>query len=54
MKDLIFPNDTMNQFEILQKENFMLVAEILRDSKIIKSIPAFQDFYKPIKITRTR
>ena len=54
MKDLIFPNDKMNQFGILQKENFMLVAEILRDSKLIKSIPAFQDFYKPIKITRTR
>ena len=48
MKDLIFPNKNMDNFEMLSKDNYMLVAEKLKEGGLIKEFPAFDSLYKPV------
>ena len=50
MKDLIFPNKKMEQFENLAKENYMLVADKLKEGGLIKEIPAYDKLYKPVDL----
>jgi NitT/TauT family transport system substrate-binding protein len=48
MKDLIFPSKNMNEFENLSKDNYMLVADKLKEGGLIKEIPAYDVLYKPV------
>ncbi len=49
MKDLIFPSGSIKNFEKLSKENYMLVGKKLMESSLIKNIPDYENFYKPVE-----
>ncbi len=48
MKDLIFPNKSNKQFGILSEKDYKFVAEKLLENGLIKKIPDFKLFYKPL------
>lgn len=52
MKDLIFPSNKMDNFENLSPANYTFVGEKLKEVKLIKDIPSFDSFYKPIIIRK--
>ncbi len=48
MKDLMFPDGGMNGFEELSRDSYLLVARNLREEGLIKTIPAYEELYKPV------
>jgi NitT/TauT family transport system substrate-binding protein len=54
MKDLIFPSSNTNDFEMLQMDNYLLVAKQLYENKLIDHIPSYYEVYKPIKLSKEK
>lgn len=47
MKDLMFPGERMDGFGELSRDSYLLVAGNLREEGLIKSIPPYEELYKP-------
>ena len=54
MKDLIFPANKMDNFEKLPKDNYLLVANKLREGEFINEIPEYDSLYKPVIIRQVK
>jgi len=54
MKDLIFPANKMDNFEKLPKDNYLLVANKLREGEFINEIPEYDSLYKPVIIRKVK
>jgi len=54
MKDLIFPANKMDNFEKLPKDNYLLVANKLREGGFINEIPEYDSLYKPVIIRKVK
>ena len=50
MKDLYFPSKKIDNFELLPAENYMLLARILLENKLISKIPEYNSLYKPLNL----
>lgn len=48
MKDLIFPDKSMKKFGTLSEKDYKFVADKLMENGLIKKIPEFNLFYKPL------
>lgn len=48
MRDLMFPKGDIITFGHLEKENFELVGEKLMGAELIKNIPEYEKFYRPL------
>lgn len=46
MKDLIIPDEDKTSLGKLEPADYALVADILKDFRLIDGIPQFEDFYR--------
>jgi NitT/TauT family transport system substrate-binding protein len=54
MKDLIFPSGSHGTFEPLSTEGYSVVAEQLKGSHLIRSVPRFEELYQPVSSRRSK
>ncbi len=48
MRDLMFPKGDISTFGHLNKENFLLVGQKLKEAELIITIPEYEKFYNPM------